>query len=510
MTRCLLLSLVAVAAISGCRAAEIDATVARQKGRPQVYVRVNFDSGPESFKAVGPGRVALNSDPSLVISGRSLQIERTAPGRYFGALMPVNISGSADLRIAFLTRARSMENVAVNVFDRLRQDNTTPSSPVRIADEAWRPVVFAVEDFHYNADPPDEKIRPDTRFESLLFHGSEAGPSPAIWIEKLAIYRGPDRVPPEAPSNVRVSAESDGSIALQWQEAADDTFAVVYSIYRREGAQRPWQKIAESLQPMYRDRPSSQGAVDYRITAADYDNNVSAPSTEVTATPAGVAAASTDPARANAPAQVTDRLNYAANIREVQARGAGKVRHDVFLFAGDSITVATLYTHSLGSWLARGLPVRQGVGTVTAAYGAANIGKYLTDARPEFAVVMYGTNDVARGEPTAASMRELAAIVDACVQVGTIPVLATIPPRGFNPRNQGDQERYNRGVAQLGRQKRVPVSYVFEEMLQHDLKTILDDGIHLTPQRGNDVAGRALRKTMDQVYFALRETSDKW
>ena len=497
-------------AISVCRVAETDGKAARQQGRPQVLVRVDFDAGPQPFSARGPGAVALSKDPNLVISGRSLQIERTAAGRYFGALMPVNISGSADLRIAFLTRARSMENVAVNVFDALRKDNTTPSSPARIADEAWRPVVFAVEDFHYNSDPPDEKIILDTRFESLLFHGSEAGAAPAIWIDKLAIYRGPDRVPPEAPSNVRVSAESDGSIALQWQEPADDTFAVVYSVYRREGTARSWQKIAESLQPVYRDHPPSSEVVAYRITAADYDNNVSAPSTEVTATPAGVAAGASDPERVTAPAQVTDRLNYAAHIRDVHARGAGKVRHDVFLFAGDSITAATLYTHILGSWLARGLPVRQGVGTVTAAYGAANIGKYLADARPEFAVIMYGTNDVARGEPTSASMRELAAIVDACLQFGTIPVLATIPPRGFDARSQADQERYNRGVAQLGRQKRVPVSHVFEEMLQHDLKTVLDDGIHLTPVRGNDLAGRALRKTIDQVYFALRETSDRW
>jgi hypothetical protein len=106
-------------------------------------------------------------------------------------------------------------------------------------------------------------------------------------------------------------------------------------------------------------------------------------------------------------------------------------------------------------------------------------------------------------------MRDLTAIVDACLQFGTIPVLATIPPRGFNARSQGDQTRYNQAVAQLGRQKRVPVSYVFEEMIQQDLKTVLDDGIHLTPERGNDLAGRALRQTMDQVYFALRETAGR-
>jgi hypothetical protein len=44
-------------------------------------------------------------------------------------------------------------------------------------------------------------------------------------------------------------------------------------------------------------------------------------------------------------------------------------------------------------------------------------------------------------------------------------------------------------------------------MMRHDLKEILSDGIHLHPGSGNEAAGRALRQTMDQVYFALRDPS---
>jgi lysophospholipase L1-like esterase len=423
--------------------------------------------------------------------------------------VPVEIAGSANLRIAFLVRARSMHRVAVNVFDERRQDNTTTASPARIADESWRPVVFALEDFHYNSGTPDRKIDADTRFSSVFFHGIEAGASPAIWIDKLAIYRGPDRTPPAPPAEVRATTAADGSVTVQWQEPADDTFAVVYSVYRKDGAS-PWLKIAESLQPTYRDRPASTGTVAYRVTAADYDNNVSAASAEVTIT-----ASSNPAATATAPAkpavQIADRMNYAEHLRTVRARRPGKVRHDVFLFAGDSITAASRYTQILGSWLARGLPVRQGVGTVTAEYGAQNIQRYLRDALPEFAVIMYGTNDVGQGLPVSQSMRHLSSIVDACLESGTIPILATIPPRGYNARSQGDQERYNRAVVELARKRRVPVSYVFEEMMQHDLKEdVLSDGIHLRPERGNDLAGRALRQTMDQVYFALRDTSGSW
>ena len=169
---------------------------------------------------------------------------------------------------------------------------------------------------------------------------------------------------------MRANSEADGSVVLSWQEPADDTFAVVYSVHRKSGT-RTWEKIGESLRPSYSDRPTSPGTYSYRITAADYENNISAPSSEVTATPA--AAAATKPASGSAPPWVADRTNYAENVRQVHARGVGKVRPDVFLFAGDSLTAATVYTHTLGSWLARGLTVRQGVGTVTTQYGAANI-----------------------------------------------------------------------------------------------------------------------------------------
>jgi hypothetical protein len=242
------------------------------------------------------------------------------------------------------------------------------------------------------------------------------------------------------------------------------------------------------------------------VTAADYENNVSPPSGEASvATTAGAAAASAAP-----PAWVSDRSGYAENVQRTHARGKGRVRPDVFLFAGDSLTAATLYTHVLGSWLARGLTVRQGVGTVTTAYGADNIKEYLASARPEFAIVLYGTNDVERRVSESESVRNLGTVVDACLEFGTVPVLTTIPPRGDNKRQQGEQERFNRALVQLARRKQVPVSYAFEEMMQHDLNAMLFDGVHLQPEAGNDAAGRALRWTMDQVYFALRDSSGSW
>ena len=434
------------------------------------------------------------------MSGRSLVVRRAKEGASIGASTPLKIAGAKDLRIAFTVRATAMQSVSVNVFDQRRQDNTTPASPARVFDGDWHPVVFAVEDFHYNSDPPDRKIELTTDYAGLLFHGHEDGPTAEMRIDKLVIYRGRDTTPPGAPTALRANpAATDGSVELAWQEPSDNTFAVVYSIHRKSST-GGWEKVGESLRPAFRDQPGSSGAFTYRVTAADYENNLSPPSTEV-----AVTTGAGTPAKATPTLVAADRAIYADHVREVHARGAGKVRSDVFLFAGDSITAATLYTHALGSWLARGLTVRQGVGTVTSAYGAAHIKTYLADARPEFAVVMYGTNDQLSNVPVSAGMANLAAIADACLEFGTVPVFATIPPRGYDKKSQQPQERFNRALMELARKKRVPVSYVFEEMMRRDLKEMLSDGIHLQPAAGNDAAGRALRQTMDQVYFALRD-----
>lgn len=473
---------------------------ARQTAPPapvQVYLKSTFDDDDAPpFQAEGNGVVTFVSGPGTneALVGRGLRIGRKAAGSYFGAQRGgLRIDGSQGLRVAFGVRARGMRTIAINLFDEARSDNTTPASPARVDDTEWRTVVFHVEDFHYNGDQPDRKLGGGERFVSLLFHGQQETGAPEIHLDNLVVYRGPDRTAPAPPSGLQAEA-AGGFVDLRWNPSTDDTFAAVYSIHRQTSGD-PWMKVGESLRPAFRDQVPASGGYRYRVTAADYENNLSGPSPEVdvaatgSATPGAVSAV------------VQDRLGYAGRIREVHERGRGSVRPGVFLFAGDSITAAARYTHILGSWLARGQFIRQGVGTVTTEYGAANIRQYLHDGRPEFAVVMYGTND--RGDVRGA-MRNLATVIDACVAAGTVPIMATIPPRGYSKR-QGDQESFNRALTELARARQVPVSYVFEEMMQHDLREILSDGVHLTPEMGNDVAGRALRRTMDQVYFALRD-----
>jgi hypothetical protein len=481
-------------------------------GGIQVYLKMDFDSGPNPFRAEGNGAVALATAPDEVVSGRSLHIRRAKPGAYFGGRTEqVAVKGTQDLRIAFCVRAKGMEQVSLNFFDNLQKDNTTPTSPARVRDGRWRTVVFAVEDFHFNSDPPQNKVKADTEHTSLLLHGiEEEGAGGEYWIDKLVIYRGRDTQPPEAPSGLQAVAGEGGKVALIWHAPADNAFPAVYSIHRKRrggSADGPWEKVGESLQPRYVDTVAAGGTYGYCVTAADYDDNVSkpsAPSAEVT-----LPIVSAGKAVAPSP-QVADRLNYADNVRKIHAAGAGKVRHDVFLFAGDSITAADAYTHTLGQWLGRGITVRRGVGQMKTGFGKAMIGQYLAECRPEFAIVMYGTNDGKGPEDVKQAMENLAAVIDTCARQGTVPILATIPPRGYDKTRQAGESLFNLSLIGLCRQKKVPVSYCFEEMMDRDLKQMLGDGVHLTPVRGNDAAGEALWKTIEQVYFALRDTSGTW
>ena len=512
MTRAIAVMLVCMAALSVAVAA-----LAPRRFEPiyegggiQVYFKQDFDSGENIFAAEASGAVQLVEGAGQAVSGRSLHVARRQSGGYFGARTEqIGVRNTPGLKIAFCVRAKGMEHVTVNFFDAKQRDNSTPTSPARVLDDQWRTVVFAVEDFHFNSDPPQKKIKVETEHTSLMFHGQEKpGASGQFWIDKLVVYRGRDSQPPEKPTGLEAVEAAPGRIELRWQEPADNVFAAVYSIYRRPADGQPgsrWLKIAESIEPRYIDRVPQPGRYEYCVTAADYDNNVSAPSAKA------MAGATADGGTPAAPGvQEQDRMAYAENVRRIHSAGSGKVRHDVFLFAGDSITAAHDYTHILGQWLARGITVRQGVGTVRTDYGKAMIGKYLAESRPQFAIVMYGTNDSKSPEAVAQAMQNLSAIIDACAAAGTVPIMATIPPRGYDKQKQEDQLRFNKALVELCRQKRIPVSYCFEEMMEHDLRQILGDGVHLTPVTGNDVAGAALWKTMQQVYFALRDTSHQW
>jgi len=48
---------------------------------------------------------------------------------------------------------------------------------------------------------------------------------------------------------------------------------------------------------------------------------------------------------------------------------------------------------------------------------------------PEFALILFGTNNNKSESHLPTAMADLAAIIDACARRGAVPVLGTIPPR---------------------------------------------------------------------------------
>ncbi len=477
-------------------------------GGVQVHLKMDFDKGDNPFIKEANGAVELESRPGYVVSGRSLHVKRAQPGGYFGGRTNrIAVQGTRGLNIAFCVRAKGMQKVSLNFYDALKKDNTTPASPARVVDDVWRTVVFAVEDFHHNESPPQRKVPANTRHTSLFFHGPEqTGRSGEYWIDKFAIYRGVDTAPPEPPANLRAVDRGKGRVELTWDEPNDNVFPAVYSIFRKPAGGR-WRKVGESIPPRFEDAVSQAGALTYCVTAADYDNNVSKPSAGASITPKGVPAG-----QAAAPAgdPVKDREGYAENVRKIHAAGKGKVRHDVFVFQGDSITAADAYGFTLCSWLGRGINVKRGTGMMRTSFGKNTIAKDLSGAKPEFAVIMWGTNNAKSEQAVQAGMQDMSALIDTCVEFGTVPIVATIPPRGFSKDKQDGQVRFNTALIELCRKKKVPVSYCFEEMMKRELKQMLGDGVHLKPGPGNDAAGEALLRTIQQVYWALRDTSGSW
>ena len=137
----------------------------------------------------------------------------------------------------------------------------------------------------------------------------------------------------------------------------------------------------------------------------------------------------------------------------------------------------------------------------------------LTRAKPEAAIIMIGTNDIAGGKVPDGYRAGLEKIVDNCLAAHCVPILNTLPPR--RDRTEAVNEA-NRIIREVAKQKKTPLVDYYAECLRlrpdttWDKTIISDDGVHPTGGKTNiytednmKVSGYALRNWLN--FLAVRE-----
>ncbi len=434
---------------------------------------------------------------SVTVYHKVAHLEVRDTGRGPSAAIPVALTGSRGLKLAFMARAvGGITRVPVNMFDARAQDNTTARSYAWV-DESWRPILYRVDRFHYNGGSLDSRISPDNAFENVRFHGLPTpGQQGVLFVRNLVLYRGEDMEPPAAPAAPTAVVEGTG-IRLAWSEPRDNVGVALYAV-SRAGADGRFAKIAETAEPAFLDTHAPAGTSTYRVLAIDFQDNLSAWSAPVSA-----AAAPGNPAQARTQYE-RDRLEYAGEIRRIHDLGAGKVVRGRVLQFGDSLSGAALYQLEAEAALGRYTVEARGRAGWTTLQGRGVIEQDLRELTPEFCLILYGTNNGKGKGANRAAMDDLRAMTAACAATGAVPVVATIPPKGFTDPASRPEAEYNDALVSTFRAARTPVAYLFEALQQQpDRHTFLaGDGVHWDRQAFR-MSAEVWRDVMAQVRFAL-------
>jgi acyl-CoA thioesterase-1 len=115
---------------------------------------------------------------------------------------------------------------------------------------------------------------------------------------------------------------------------------------------------------------------------------------------------------------------------------------------------------------------------------AMRLGRDVIEPRPDYVVILGGSNDLGWNAQPAAIMRNLTTMYERCRSAGIAPVSVTVPSiRGFDaliPMRQ----MLNRLIADYGRTKPQPVVDLFTATAEPDTLRLAEpysnDGLHLT------------------------------
>jgi len=464
-----------------------------EAGGVTVYHKIDFDQDADDWE-VGQGAVGnLTGDAA---HGKALRVE--CQKGWAGCELPVSIAGSRGLRVALLMKGRNLESAGINVYDTVARDNTTAYGYRYIGPERFTPILYFLDGFRYNSRT-EGFVSPATHYSSVRFYGpQQIPPGTRFAIDNFVIYRGDDRQAPGKVAGLAAKATGRG-VELSWDPAEDNTAPAVYVIARSDGG--PFMKIAETSTTSYLDATAVQGTYRYRVFAIDFEENYGPWSDAVSVR------SNTTPRKPSLSREEEDRLVYADHVRQVHARGAGKVRKNHATLFGDSLTGATVYPQCARAAFGTLTVNAFGYPAMRTSFARNQVGEIIRRDNPEFMFILYGTNNNKAQEHIPAAIDDLAAVVAACEANGTVAVLGTIPPRGWDAES-APEANFNRHVIELCRKLKIPTGYIFEgfqEAGPENRRTYLGgDGVHWTGA-GMAIGARAWGKALEQIRFVIRD-----
>ncbi len=439
---------------------------------------------------------------SVIVYRHSPEMTIPDRGQGIAKAIDLNILGSEGLKVAFLAKAPAgVDSIPFNMADRRSNDNTT-SKAYRLVGQDWRPLLYFCDRFRYNAQV-ESTVSRNVQYTNLRFHSMAAKDGRGeLCLRDFTIYRGEDTDPPAAPADLKAAAGDEG-VKLTWRAPADNVGIALYAVSRAD-ADGKFVKVGQSHLGEYLDRPAKPGSFSYRVLAVDFQDNVG-PWSKPAAAKIEKGFAPPEPSRYE-----QDRLGYAQQVRAVHQAGAGKVNKGVVLCFGDSLTGATNYRVYTEAALGRYRVEAFGRAGWRTDAGRKVIEGDLEKVNPEFCLILYGTNNQPKtGKPLEQAMDDMLFIATACRKRGTVPIIGTIPPRGFSDPASKPEAEYNAALVKMCRENKIPVAYIFEGLqAQPDRRTLLaGDGVHFVTG-GWEVVGPAWAEAMGQVKFVLLDRPD--
>lgn len=466
----------------------------KQAGGVTVYAKAQFDGKDTAGWQPSDGsKIGLTDD---AIAGKALKVEVVQ--RWAGTQFPLRIKGSKNLKIAFHMKGRHMPAAGVNIYDKSSEDNTTPYGHRYLKDGEWTPVLYRMYRCHYNSKATGF-VSPHTEYNNVRFYGpSRPQPGTTFILDNFVMYRGTDNQAPGKVTGLKANAASDG-VKLKWEPASDNVAPMLYVI-SRSGPDGTFTKIAESCSIQYLDTTAGKGKRKYRVLAVDFEENLG-PWSDVI---------EVDSVSEAKPRELTREENarfaYAEHVKTIYAKGKGKVLKDTVALVGDSLTGATMYPQCAQAAFKSMIVKAHGVASVRSNFGRGAVPRALKGENPAFACILYGTNNSKAAKAIPPAMDDLEFMVKKCEEHGTIPILGTIPPRGFKDPASTGEANYNKSVIELCKKLKIPTGHIFEDIQAGGprKKFISKDGVHWVGA-GMAVAGKAWAKALAQVKFVLRD-----